>query len=113
LLLSLERFEVDPGSVPSNIRVAVAPDRSSAVTQALVARSEVVEIIDKPWSIDDLIHGVELLGLPEPAFDQPMAEAVSLECNEDTLLTEMRERSEELDSHGTAGEFFIQSITGH
>lgn len=106
----LERIEDDPDSVPPNIQVAVAPDKSTEVSSVLEARSEVVGIIDDPWSIDDLVHGVELLNLPEPALDQPMAQAASLGCTEDVLLTRMRERSEELHAPGTAGEFFIRSI---
>lgn len=106
----LERIEDDPDSVPPNIQVAVAPDKSTEVSSVLEARSEVVGIIDDPWSIDDLVHGVELLNLPEPALDQPIAQAAFLGCTEDLLLTRMRERSEELHAPGTAGEFFIRSI---
>lgn len=102
----LEHFEANPEALPPNLRVTVTPDKSAELMRLLE-----VQVIGKPWSINDLVSGMEVLGLTEPAFDQPMAEAASLGCSEDALLAGMRARSEELEAQGTAGEFFIQSIT--
>lgn len=106
----LEQVAATPEMVPASLRVAVAPESESAVTRELQARSEVTEIIEDPVSIEDLMNGVAVLGLPPPAFDKPMKRAASQGCTEGVLLAEMRERNEELISQGSAGDAFIASV---
>lgn len=109
----LEHIAADLNAVPASLRVAVAPESASEVTGQLETRSQVVEIIEDPVSIDDLAYGVAVLDLPQPAFDEPMERAASLGCTEEVLLAEMRERSEELVAQGTAGDSFITSVKGN
>lgn len=108
----LDQIAANPERIPASLRVAVAPESESAVTRELQARSEVMEIIEDPVSIEDLMNGVAVHDLPHPAFDEPMERAASQGCAEEVLLAEMRERQEELISHGSAGDAFIASVKG-
>lgn len=106
----LEQILTDPGAVPASLRVGITPESASEIIAEFETRTQVVEVIEDPVSIDDLAHGVSVLDLPEPAFDEPMERAASQGCTTDVLLAEMRARSDELLAYGSAGDAFIASI---
>ncbi len=107
----LETVEAKPEIIPRSIRTEVLDSATVDVGARFDERQDVVEIVVRDTTAQELAVGLLGTDLVEPALGGPVGIAAELGCV-DALWELVIERADQLEPKGSAGRRFIEPLLG-